>query len=241
MLTGLDPATQAWRIINPSQRIGDPVARERLLWPCLDEDYRCSGSAAGQANRFPQPVQGPNVMSEEHRGRGGFNLSGARARPPPKALRHLGIGVQDPVSLPKPSGTMHGPYFAPTQYCVKRLGNDDYIAVTQLRSCTGIAAYDPVTDVSGMYHFGGQFGNEESELTLFFLRMVNHGASLQRLQISLSGSVKCAHVQKVIGFLQSRKMYRPTMLRIYEVPVDARGGDSAFYLLLGGRVAHALV
>ena len=152
-------------------------------------------------------------------------------------MQTLGFALQAPISVPTPTGAQHANLSAPTKWCVAQLAPNDYIAITDLRSCTALAVYDPQTHISGMYHFGGQFGDENDELTKFFLRMVNQGASLLRLVIFLSGSEKCAHVQKLTAFLQSKGMNQQP--NVSEGAV-ANNGATTFYLLAGGAVANTL-
>jgi len=152
-------------------------------------------------------------------------------------LQTLGFALQAPISVTTPTGVQHANLNAPTKWCVAQLAPNDYIAMTDLRSCTALAVYDPQTHISGMYHFGGQFGDENDELTKFFLRMVNQGASLRRLVIFLSGSEKCAHVQKLTAFLQSKGMNQQP--NVSEGAV-ANNGATTFYLLAGGAVANTL-
>ncbi len=156
---------------------------------------------------------------------------------PPKKLQTLGFALVPPVGVSTPTGAQKANLNAPKKWCVAQLAEHDYIAATDLRSCTALAVYDPQTDISGMYHFGGQFGDEHAELGAFFHQLVHEGASLSRLVIFLSGSEKCAHAHKVVTFLTTNGMNQtPT---VSEGAVSGNGATT-FYLLARGAVANTL-
>ena len=167
-------------------------------------------------------------------GRGG---GAQQPQPPPRKLRSLGFALQATVSVPTPTGAQLANLSAPTQWHVAQLGPNDYIAITDLRSCTALAVYDPQTNISGMYHFGGQFNDETEPLTSFFLRMVNQGAALRRLVVFLSGSEKCGHAHKLVNFLTNKGMNQQPVVSEGNV---SPGGATTFYLLAGGAVANTL-
>ena len=157
--------------------------------------------------------------------------------PPPRKLQALGFALQASVSAATPTGVQQANLNAPKTWRVTQLAQNDYIAATDLRSCTALAVYDPQANISGMYHFGGQFGDENDELTKFFLQVTNQGGSAARLVIFLSGSEKCAHAQKLLSFLVSNAMnQQPT---VSEGAVSSNGATT-FYLLAGGAVANTL-
>ena len=162
---------------------------------------------------------------------------GGPPRPSPRKLQGLGFTLVQPTSVATPTGAQKANLNAPKKWCVAPLAEHDYIAATDLRSCTALAVYDPQTDIGGMYHFGGQFGDEHAELGAFFLQMTHDGALLSRLVIFLSGSEKCAHAQKVVAFLNTNGMNQtPT---ISEGAVSGNGATT-FYLLARGEVANTL-
>ncbi len=149
----------------------------------------------------------------------------------------MGFALAQPISAATPTGAQKANLNAPKKCWVGQLAPNDYIAATDLRSCTALAVYDPVTDIGGMYHFGGQFGDEQAELGAFFHQLVQEGASLARLVIFLSGSEKCAHAHKLVAFLTTNGMNQtPT---VSEGPASGNGATT-FYLLSGGAVANTL-
>jgi hypothetical protein len=154
-----------------------------------------------------------------------------------RKLNDLGFTLVAPAPATTPSGKEVANLFTPTQFHVCILGKDDYIAVTKLRSCTGLAIYDAASNLAGMYHFGGQFGSEPTELGKFAKELSDHNVELGKLQMWLFGSTKCGFADKlmkelrVLGFTQA-----PTVM---EIDVLAHQ-EAAFYLLGTGVVTNQL-
>src|SRR5579862_6798986 len=84
-----------------------------------------------------------------------------------RKLEALGFPLVTPAPATTPTGQQVGNAFRPKSCYVCILGQDDYMAVTKLASCTGLAVYNATLNLGGVYHFGGQFNNEQAELRDF--------------------------------------------------------------------------
>ncbi len=155
-----------------------------------------------------------------------------------RTLETLGFPLVDPTPAAKPSGQQLANLSAPTQFHVCILGKDDYIAVTKLRGCTGLALYDSASKLGGMYHFGGQFGAEPTELDKFAGELSAHHVELGKLQMWLVGSTKCGYADKLLGALKGLGFTQtPVIMEINGMA----NPEAEFYLLGTGAVTNQLV
>jgi hypothetical protein len=154
-----------------------------------------------------------------------------------RKLNDLNFQLVNWAPVARPSGTQVANLDAPTKAHVCILNNDDYIAVTGLKSCTGLALYDADSKLAAMYHFGGHFGKEQKELGAFAEQLSAHHVELGRLQMWLFGSTTCGYADKLLevlralGFIQT-----PGVMEIDGVAHPS----AAFYLLGTGVVTHQL-
>jgi hypothetical protein len=156
----------------------------------------------------------------------------------PAKLNDLSVTLVIWAPAAKPSGKEVANLKAPKSGHVCILNDDDYIAVTGLRSCTGLAVYDAASKLAGMYHFGGQFkDNEPTELGEFARQLSGHIGDLGRLQLWLFGSKKCGYADALLTEL--RKLGLTRTPSVMEIDVGAHG-EAAFYLLGTGVVTHQL-
>ncbi len=156
----------------------------------------------------------------------------------PAKLNNLGVTLVTWAPAAKPSGKEVANLKAPKSGHVCILNGDDYIAVTGLRTCTGLAVYDAASKLAGMYHFGGQFNdNEPAELREFVRQLSGHLGDLGRLQLWLFGSKKCGYADALLDEL--RKFGFRQEPSVMEIDVGAYG-EAAFYLLGTGVVTHQL-
>lgn len=156
---------------------------------------------------------------------------------PAKALQSLGLVLQPAVSVAKQSGSQKANLSAPKMHFVTQLAAGDYIAITDLRTCTALAVYDAQKDVSGAYHFGGHFGDEQAELDEFFLAFSKAGADAKGSLLFLSGSQKCQHVEKLLSYLRSKGLNQAPHV---SESIASADGATVFYLLATGQIANAL-
>jgi hypothetical protein len=152
-------------------------------------------------------------------------------------LETLQIALVSPAPAAKPIGKPVASLHGPKMFHVCILDEDDYIAVTQLRGCTGLALYDAASKLGAMYHFGGQFGSEQQELGRFAKDVGAHPVELDKLQIWLFGGTKCGYANKLLvelrklGFMQT-----PTVMQVDGTPNQG----VSFYLLGTGVVTDQL-
>jgi hypothetical protein len=127
---------------------------------------------------------------------------------------------------------------APKSFHVCILGQNDYIAVTDLRSCTGLALYDTASNVGAMYHFGGQMGDAETtKLNDFVEQLTAQHVPLGRFHMWLFGSNKCEFANVLVSALITHGFnQRPIVL---EAQVQDNSAV-AFYLLGTGVVTNCL-
>lgn len=171
--------------------------------------------------------------------RRGLGSNVQRERTFPRALTQLALVVIH-ASKESRAGTQKGrSLLAPTMWAVKALDEGEYLAITHLLSCTGLAVYDPHSKVCGMYHFGGQFSKEEDTLDAFFLKLIQKGARCDRVNISLSGSKKCGYAAKLLNYLKTVQGIADHQFAVYESEQTADTG-AEFYLFGDGRVAHVV-
>jgi hypothetical protein len=157
----------------------------------------------------------------------------------PQSLCHLGFITKIPQTAPRPARQRGKNMTGPRMFLVATLQADEYMAVTSLKTCTGLAVYDATVGVSGLYHFGGHFGNEAAELDAFFQQLSQQGAQVARLEFSLSGSMRCKFCGKLLAYLQGLPGYVSQQVSVYQTEHDNQG-DASVFLLAGGRVAHVL-
>jgi hypothetical protein len=159
------------------------------------------------------------------------------AGPYKRKLEELGFTLVVWPPATKPGGKEAANLQAPKSFHVCILDKDDYIAVTKLRSCTGLALYDPASKLGAMYHFGGQFNNEEAELREFAAQLSAHNVELGKLQMWLFGSTKCGFADKLLKELRALLFTQtPSVMQI-----DGQANpEAAFYLLGTGVAAHQL-
>jgi len=124
---------------------------------------------------------------------------GTKAKPDPNAiykhkLKDLGFQLVDPPFAAKPNKDPVAVLSLPRRFHVCVLNNDDYIAIPDLRSCTGLAVYDVASKLGGAYHFGGHsnLNEEDTEIGKFAAKLREHGVDLGKLQMWLFASDKCA-------------------------------------------------
>jgi hypothetical protein len=157
----------------------------------------------------------------------------------PQSLCHLGFVTKVPQSAPRPARQRGKNMTGPRMFLVAALQADEYMAVTSLKTCTGLAVYDATVGVSGLYHFGGHFGNETTELDTFFQQLSQQGTQVARMEFSLSGSMRCKFSGKLLTYLQGLPGYVSQHVSVYQTEYDNHGEASVF-LLAGGKVAHTL-
>jgi len=152
-------------------------------------------------------------------------------------LKALGFKLDVWLPAKRPNGQKVAELSAPKLFHVCILDKDDYIAVTQLRSCTGLALYDAASKLAAMYHFGGQFNNEQAELEKFVGQLSAHHDELFKLQMWLFGSTKCAFAEKLLKELKNHGFSQtPSVMEI-----DGKTNPAAaFYLLGTGIVTNQL-
>jgi hypothetical protein len=154
-----------------------------------------------------------------------------------RKLNELGFALVDFAPAARPTGKQVAELLAPQAFHVCILDKDDYIAVTKLRSCTGLALYDAASKLGGMYHFGGQFNTEQLALSKFAEELSGHHVELGKLQMWLFGSTKCGFADKLLKELRSLGFTQtPTVMEIDGVV----NPEAAFYLLGTGVVTHQL-
>lgn len=154
-----------------------------------------------------------------------------------RKLNALGFTLTVWAPATKPSGQQVANLLAPKSFHVCILDKDDYMAVTQLRSCTGLALYDAASKLGGMYHFGGQFNDEKAELAEFSGQLSTHHVELGKLQMWLFGSTKCGFADKLLNELRVHGFTQtPNVMEIDGVA----NPEAAFYLLGTGVVTHQL-
>jgi hypothetical protein len=156
-----------------------------------------------------------------------------------RKLRDLGFQLVNPSPAAKPNKEPVAVLGSPRMFHVCVLKNDDYIAVPDLRSCTGLAVYDPVSRVGAAYHFGGHshLDQEKAELGKFATELKKHVAELSKLQMWLFASDKCAFADKLLPCLREHGLTQtPTVMEMHVEP----NKDAAFYLLGTGIVTNKL-
>jgi hypothetical protein len=154
-----------------------------------------------------------------------------------RKLNELGFPLTVPAPVARPSGKQVAELHAPQSFHVCILDKTDYIAVTKLRSCTGLALYDATSKLGAMYHFGGQMNTEQATLSKFAEELRSHGVELGKFQMWLFGSTKCGFADKLLKELKALGFTQiPTVMEID----GGANPEAAFYLLGAGVVAHQL-
>lgn len=156
-----------------------------------------------------------------------------------RKLRDLGFQLVDPSPAAKPSKEPVAVLRSPRTFHVCVLKSDDYIAIPDLRTCTGVAVYDPASKVGAAYHFGGHshLSEEDTELGKFAAKLLEHGVELGKLQMWLFASDKCAFADKFLPYLRAHGLTQtPTLMEMHVEPTN----DAVFYLLGTGVVTNKL-
>jgi hypothetical protein len=154
-----------------------------------------------------------------------------------RKLHDLGVTPVIPQPAATPSGNKVAELHAPQMSHVCILNRDDYIAVTKLASCTGIALHDAASKVGAMYHFGGQFNTEQATLKVFAAALEAQHVVLGRLQMWLVGSTKCGFADKLLNELRALGFTQTPIV----MEIDgATNPQAAFYLLGTGVVTNQL-
>ncbi len=154
-----------------------------------------------------------------------------------RKLETLGFPLVTPAPAKTPGGQQVANAIAPKKSYVCILGKDDYMAVTKLASCTGLALFDAASNLGGVYHFGGQFNSEPVELAEFAGELRKHTSELGNLHMWLFGSTKCGFANKLLDELRSLGFnQKPVVMQID----GATHPEAAFYLLGTGVVTDEL-